>query len=213
MQTRLAAAELDAARARRPAEAPRAAVLRSGLLPEIYERLRTRPGARVLDLGPPSPAKLAFFGTLRCRLHCNNFPESLSGRLRDAEGAASVPHFQLEDLLIAPSGGDFDVILAWDYFDYMRLEAVRHLVAGLRSYCRDQTWLYFLIAQGSRIPETPAAIEPEDAQHLRYDAGAAVRPATRCPPKVLEGLMPGFHIHKLYLLKNGVQEHLFVFRP
>ena len=69
--------------------------------------------------------------------------------------------------------------------------------------------LYFLIHHSAEIAETAPAFELELDDVLHYSTDACTRAAPRYPPKQLEQLMPGFEIEKLYLMSNGLQEHLF----
>jgi hypothetical protein len=185
--------------------------LRSGIMSVLRERLFAAPGSCVLDLGPPSTNKFSFFTGAPCRFYTNNLPDNLFVRLATPGTTFTDEDFQE---LVPPSGPTgFDVILAWDYFDYLPAPALKSLMTWLGRYCRPGAVIYFLISHAKAIPEGPANIDLIDDDHLRYESGPLVRESAKLAPRVLEGLMPHFHIQKLYLLGNGVQEHLYCYQP
>ncbi len=141
----------------------------------------------------------------------NNFPGSLCDQLlrRRTQQDLSESDF---NLMLPVPGVRYDLILAWDFLDYLTPENLRVVTAGLSRCSEPGTWIYFLMAQHSKISERPATIDILSSEYIRYAAGSATREGARYPPKVLEGLLMGFYINKLVLLKNGIQEHLYVFR-
>jgi hypothetical protein len=185
--------------------------LRSGIMPVLRERLFAAPGSCVLDLGPPSTNKFSFFTGAPCRFYTNNLPDNLFVRLATPGTAFNDEDFQELVPQSGPSG--FDVVLAWDYFDYLQAPALKSLCTWLGKHCRPGALIYFLISHAKAIPDAPAHIDLIDDDHLRYESGPLVRETNRLAPRVLEGLMPNFRIHKLYLLGNGVQEHLYSYQP
>ncbi len=141
----------------------------------------------------------------------NNFPDSLctllfgagpQRHLSESEFASMLPHSGVRDV-------SYDLILAWDYLDYLSPENLRIVTAQLSNCSQKNTWIYFLMSQHGKISDRPATIDILSENHIRYASGPATREGARYPPKVLEGLLVGFRIKKLVLLKNGIQEHLF----
>lgn len=179
----------------------------------IRTRLEESPRSRVLDFGLPSGNKLIYLSQCKSSIYWNNFSGGLGEWLRHGIEEESMGRTAFRDFLIADAKDKFDVVLLWDYLDYLRFDLIRELIAQLSPYCKPQAWLYFLISQGAKMPAMPADIDLTLDENLRYRATPLLRTAPRFAPKVLEEGMPGFRILKLYLLKNGVQEHLFQFHP
>lgn len=102
-----------------------------------------------------------------------------------------------------------DLVLAWCYFDYLEPEDIRRLFDRLKDHFVIGSRLYFLIHHSAEIPRQAPVLELETDDVLRYTTRPPNRSAPRHPPKMLEGIMPGFEIEKLYLMSNGLQEHLF----
>lgn len=183
------------------------------MLPLIRARLEESARSRVLDFGLPSTNKLIYLSRCRSSIYWNNFPGGLGDWLRNGIEEKSMNRSAFGDFLISGAQEKFDVVLLWDYLDYLRFDLIRELIAQLSPYCKPQCWLYFLISQGAKMPAMPADIDLTLDDSLRYRATPLLRTAPRFAPKVLEEGMPGFRIFKLYLLKNGVQEHMFQFHP
>lgn len=177
----------------------------------VKERLRKQGRSSILDLGPPTKNKLAFFADCSCRIYSNNFPDSFYGRLNYPGSVHSFSNTEFEEMLPGWESLEFDLVLAWDYFDYMDKEGIKRFAHLLATRCRQDALLHFLITQTSQMSKTPALIDLGQGDQIRYVTSGETRPATRHAVKVLEDLMPGFGIRKLCLLKNGLQEHLFIF--
>ena len=101
------------------------------------------------------------------------------------------------------------MVLAWCYFDYLGLDDIKHLFEKLNKYFAKGSRLYFLIQHSPLIPPTAPIFELELDDILRYRSDPPSFEAPRYAPKQLESIMPGFEIEKLYLMSNGLQEHLF----
>ena len=105
----------------------------------------------------------------------------------------------------------FDAVLAWDLFNYLPAGLLRDLAAHLSRYCIAGTPLYALIAARSEIPAEPMRFRVRDERHVTYEpASAATRPSPGHSPRELETLIPGFGVSRSVLLRNGMQEHVFV---
>jgi hypothetical protein len=115
------------------------------------------------------------------------------------------------DDLLAYCPEAVDVLLFWDIFDYLSLGTVENLMQRFGEIMRPGGLLYVMVSQQRYIPQEPALIEVIQADRVRFHAGPLEREGPHYAPKQLEQKMPGFRIEKLYLMQNGIQEHLFLF--
>lgn len=192
--------------------------VRSGLIPLLRERVDRFADAAVLDLGPPDSGLLELLRGCSCRVYYNTFPDALPARLQ--RGQLDVADI---DTLFASfwSGLDdglcFDVVLAWDYLDYLAPEALQQLVMKVAARCRPGAWFYCQTHQGVAMPKLPARFHIEtvanNEAHIATQTGVPVQASKRLPGKVLLGWMSGFTMYKLYLMQDAKQEHLFCFDP
>jgi hypothetical protein len=169
-------------------------------------------GASVLDLGVASGANLEFLSQYARRFHFAD----LTGRTRVFEGVPLPAEGQgLEGLIAGRLEGvttaPFDLVLAWDLFDYLTLEQVASLVAPLARHCRSGARLFCLVSIQERIPYRPRGFEIAGPDRLLYqDYGAGERPGPRHSEPGLARALKGFEVDRGFLLRNGVKEYLFL---
>lgn len=173
--------------------------------------------SHVLDLGPPRQSILDFFARAGARLHIADTPRFL--RNHDIAFAADCHHvpaskFAFEELL-ADAEGPYQIVLAWDYFNYFNRDTIICLMSRLNSLCSRGTLLYFITIVEPHMPDVPARIELDADGALHYQTDRTyLRNSPRYAPKVLENMMPSFRMQHMFLLQNGLQEHVYAFsRP
>ena len=122
---------------------------------------------------------------------------------RDIEGA-------VERVLTYGDGVRFDVVLAWNLFDYIEGTMVRAIVRRLGRYCRTGTLLHLTTSNGDVIPDEPGRFTIVDEQHVRFERmGVGTCEGMKHSPRGLERIMPGFHLQHSFLLGHGMQDYLF----
>jgi hypothetical protein len=181
--------------------------LTSGILPIVCQLVYEEPGCNVVDLGSASAENCMRFSRNGARVYLDTSGDSLRSRvLRSGELEKS----DIEDLL-AYCPDAIDVLLFWDILDYLSIESIGRLMRRFSDVMRPGGLLYAMVSQQFRIPAEPALIDVVEPDRLRFQFGPLDREGYHYAPKLLEQKMPGFRIEKLYLMQNGVQEHLFLF--
>ncbi len=165
----------------------------------------------ILDLGEASGVNVNFWCQYPCRLYIEDFyrgyRESLAERPDDADGVV------LPDPLPLDEGVVFDIILAWDLLNYLSLDEIDALVRRLLPNCRPGTFLFALISTQAHIPEEPNIFRIIDRERMAYEPRTQkTRPSPRYHPKDLTRLLAPFEISSSFLLRNGIQEHVFVYK-
>jgi hypothetical protein len=164
----------------------------------------------VLDLGPPLAANIQFLSALSCRvriadLHRSLSVESVESRSPERMGAL------LERLLPLAPGERFDAVLAWDVFDYLRLDQATALMSRLAPACRAEAPVLVLASTGREIPAKPLRYRILDPENLACEGS---REPSRASPRYtqpdLARMMPGFSVRRSVLLRRGLQEYLFI---
>jgi hypothetical protein len=180
--------------------------VRSGIFPIIREILDQKQ-VTVLDLGPPTSKKYRYLCGSGARVYWDNTQGSMSSAFHGAP-VDDVSTF-IKDWGPPKLDGPLGLILAWIYFDYLTLDDLKDWFGKLNESVAIGSRVYFLIHHSARIPDNPPLFDLELDDVLRYSTDSARREAPRHPPKQLEQIMPGFEIEKLFLMSNGLQEHLF----
>lgn len=181
--------------------------LTSGILPMICQMVNERPGCNLVDLGTSSTENCMLFSRVGARVFIDTSRRNLRSEvvLNRELGPADI------DEVFAYCPEAIDVLLFWNILDYLPLEAVDHLMGRISGVMRPGGLLYAMVAQPRYIPTHPAAIDIIDGNRLHFRHGPLDKEGPHYAPKQLEQRMPGFRIEKLYLMQNGVQEHLFLF--
>jgi hypothetical protein len=167
---------------------------------------------QVLDLGPPISRNIEFFTQFPCKLYIENFYDTLN----------SFDYFSPEDgfsyeavfcyLMPYPKTVRFDIILAWDLFDYLEREVFRHLTLHLGRFSAKGTLLFSLISTNRHTPETPYRFTILDRENLLYEPTSHVlRACPRYEQKDLTTLLPNFRVCNSFYLRNGFKEYLFMY--
>ena len=181
--------------------------LTSGILPILCNLIEEEPGCNVVDLGATSVDNCMRFSRNGARVYLDTSGGNLRTRvLRSSELEAS----DIDDLL-AYCPDAVDLLLFWDILDYLSIESIGRLMRRFGEVMRPGGLLYAMVSQQFRIPTEPALIDVLQVNRVRFHIGPLDREGPHHAPKQLEQRMPGFRIEKLYLMQNGVQEHLFLF--
>jgi hypothetical protein len=153
----------------------------------------------VLDLGPASPPNLDFFLTRGAKITVADFlPAS----------GDSVP-----DLVHAEPGAHFDVVLAWDFLNYLKRDRLGSLIESLEPYFRPGTAIHAFIVTSRDMPSSPRRYRIENEKTLLCEGPKErATPAPRYVEQDLLKSMPGLNVEHRFQLRNGMLEYLFSYR-
>lgn len=179
---------------------------RSLALAALCEEIRRRK-LTVLDLGSAVGSNVEFLSKFGCKLFIEDLYAALSSR---TDGDLSGPGFFAEFLSL-PEDTRFDVVLAWDLFDYLQRKELANFAEQLRRYTNRGALIFALISYHKTIPAQPYRFRIKDDQHLIYERRTgAERPSPRLAPAEVTNLLKEFRVDRSFLLKHGIQEYLLV---
>jgi hypothetical protein len=194
------------------------AVCKSLGLKELLDTVREDESYSILDLGPALEENVRYWSQFSCKLHIQDFYRSF----RDLKSAA-VPEEELEEeesmeaalSELLPFGDEtvFDIILAWDLFNYFDLRELEVLVQRLSRWCRPGTQLFMLISILPSIPASPTPFRILDREQMIHELPTQeTRPSPRHQPRDIAKLMTRFTVSCSFLLRHGIQEYVFTFK-
>jgi hypothetical protein len=186
-------------------------VHRSLGLAALFEEFRRGRKLQVLDLGPALGSNVEFLSQYGCKIYIEDLFAALSARAPSGgEGDEAGPQF-FESFLPASEPASFDVVLAWDTFNYLTRKELGHFMRHLSPFCHPGTLVFSLISILKTIPAQPIRFRIIDEQNLAYEIRtSATRPAPRFVPAEMNDLLRGFRVDRSFLLRHGIQEYLFV---
>jgi hypothetical protein len=174
---------------------------RSLALPKLVEPLESGAGRgfSVLDLGPAIPANLDFFLKRGARLTVADFVPSRGE--------------SLSELVRTGAGNHYDLVLAWDFLNYLQRDKLGALLMSLEPFFRPGTTIHAFVATAREMSAAPRLYRIEDAQNLLCE-GPKERfvPAPRYVEQDLLKCMPGLMVEHRFQLRNGMLEYLFSYR-
>jgi SAM-dependent methyltransferase len=164
----------------------------------------------ILDLGPALGANLEFWSRFLCRLTVDDFYGDY--RTRMASEPETLRESLIAELLPFDDQTVFDVILAWDLFNYLDPDEIVPLVRQLSRWCRRGTVLFALISSLPLIPAKPSLFRILDRERMTCQMRTReTQPCERHQPRDLARLLAGFEVTCSFLLRNGSQEYLFTY--
>ncbi len=181
-------------------------------LNQILGHLEKQPRPVVLDLGAASGANISFLSQYGCKVYVEHLAASLDSLITpDSESNEQKPDIA-EVLQKYNAGTRFDVIFAWDLFNYMKVDVLTELISSLSKYCSSDTLMYALVCGGKTISIEPMNFEFLDASHLRYQSRADDQiPCPGFSQLDFRKKLPDLTVLRTYLLRNGMQEYVFRF--
>ena len=163
----------------------------------------------VLDLGAARPQIIDLLSRFRCRLEIADLADSV-GTLNSVDEPEALPE-RAEALLPERHAEPTDVVLCWDFLNYLERGALTALMDCIAVRCRDAAFVHALIVYSERrMQPEPGQFAPIDDAHLLNLATAKLeRIAPRYTAEDLRACLPGYTVERARLLGNGMQEYLF----
>lgn len=175
----------------------------------LFEEIHQGDKPKILDLGSAVGSNVEFLSHFGCKLYIEDLYAALTARTQGGEGGLAGPEF-FTSFLSIPDDVRFDVVFAWDLFNYLQRQELAHLGVQLRRLCRPGARLFALMSIQKQIPAQPIRFKIVDEQTLSYERRSSVdRPGPRYAPSELNDRLKGFHVDRSFLLRHGIQEYLY----
>ncbi len=190
---------------------PEPAEYKSLGLNALFGLLRADRKYSILDMGQALGGNIDFWSQFSCRLHIEDFYRYYATLKPPTPEEPERPLF--EGLLAYAPDTVFDIILAWDLFDYLNPEELEALIKRLCTWCRSGTLVFALVSSLPRIPAEPIVFRILDSERMIYDVRTQeTRPCPRHQPRDVARLMARFNVSQSFLLRHGVQEYVFIYK-
>lgn len=187
------------------------AVINSLGLQALLDGVRDDQSYTILDLGPAREANVRFWSEFSCWLHIHDFYRTLL----EWKAVGPVEEVVEPDFSTRLAFGEdtvFDIILAWDLFNYLELSELEALSQELSRWSRRGTRLFALVSSLPRISVSPLMFSILNRQQLTYELpGQRTKPCPRHSPRDIARLMGRFTVSRSFLSRQGIQEYVFTF--
>lgn len=192
---------------------------RSPGITAIYNELKSQRALRILDLGSSSAQTFNFFRQLSCQIHFEGLDEFLASAKSTALSEQEFKELLQNYLTEFLPDQKFDVILAWDLFNYFDIEMVHWLLERLSPHCRESTLIHSIGYVAQQIPGLPRHFHIQNQYDTLADTGSALaqRRYNKFSSVTLMKGLPQFHIEHSYLnfkgMLPGFIEQLMRYQP
>ncbi len=167
------------------------------------QRLGDARHARLLDLGPVVGANLEIFRRVARSVVVADLSAACGLGESVRLGESDRPARAVDDVL-ASVPGQVDLVLAWDLFNYLSLDAVAALCARLAERTSPGAALHAFIAAGGAMPARPGRWLVRASDRLVLEASTvAERPAPGWLPAVVEKTLSGFRVERSVVLPTA----------
>jgi hypothetical protein len=176
----------------------------------LMQELQGRTAFAILDLGPARGVNIEFWSQFGSKIYVEDLFRSMPLPVNvDAEEEAGPSPF--DTLFDYGPDTRFDVVLAWDLFNYFEQTQLEALVQRLARVCHAGTYVFALISNLHDIPAQPTVFRIIDHERLHYESNSSgTRPCPRYQPRDIARLMSRFRVASSFLLRHGIQEYLFL---
>jgi len=196
------------------AASPASTIQNSIALKYLCDNFPANKRYNILDLGPAYGENIAFFSEFARKIYIEDLRDTLCTHdfLSGVAETGGEIRLNVGDTLTAyPADTRFDLIFAWDLFNYLEREPLQQVIAWLSKFCKTGTLIFSLISTRVQISQHPLTFKILDKDRLLYGSSSALeRPHPRYREVALLKLMPHFKTQKSFLLRNGMQEYLFI---
>ncbi len=189
---------------------------RSPGITSIYNEVKASTRNRVLDLGPMTQGTFQFFSRLSCKIHFENLDEFIADNHDQPLDQALV---RLREFLSPHNDEEkFDIILAWDFFNYLELPLIQALLNTLNNVCKKDTLLHWVKYVGQDIPQMPRRFQIIDRHYVQFaeDTLQPRRVGHHQTASLLKAL-PEYYMHNTLLhvegMQPGIAEHVLRYMP
>ena len=108
----------------------------------------------------------------------------------------------------------FDVVLAWDVFNYLERDQLRCLASDLAWLSRPGALMLAFISTAREMPARAGGFQVADEATLLWrPREAPMRRSPMYPPADVERLVAGYTVVHSVLMRHGVREYVFERRP
>jgi hypothetical protein len=178
--------------------------------PGLEEALRGVPddgSCKVLDLGPALAANVEFVSSFASYLQIIDAIER-GPSASDTEGGG-FGRVSALNALLGEHRRSFNLVLAWDVFNYLSAEQAERLDQSVAELCLPSARLHAIFFATDTMPAIPNRYRIVDRARLAYEPGTTeVQGAPDLPPAAVGKLLKGFRIEHSFVLQHGVHEYI-----
>jgi hypothetical protein len=185
---------------------PKTEIYSSPGLDEALSGVPEDGSCRVLDLGPSVAANVDFVASFASYMQIVDTIDR--GPSASATEGSSFSRLGVLNALLGEHRRSFNLVLAWDVFNYLSAEQAERLNQSVAELCLPGARLHAIFFATDMMPAVPNRYRIVGRDRLAYEPGTTeVRGAPELPPAAVGKLLKGFRIEHSFVLQHGVHEY------
>jgi hypothetical protein len=162
---------------------------------------------KVLDLGPSVADNVEFVSSFASYLQIIDVIDRAPAT--SDTGGSGVGRLSALPALMDEHRRSFNLVLAWDVFNYLSTDQAERLVQSVAELCLPNARLHAIFFATDTMPAVPNRYRIVNSARLAYEPGTTeVRGAPDLPPAAVGKLLKGFRIEHSFVLQHGVHEYV-----
>ena len=189
---------------------------RSPAFTAIYNEIRNSKRNCILDLGGANKGAFDLFSELSCKIYFEDLQANIQAFI---ESGGDLDTFDVLNVLSHYKEDEkFDVIFAWDIFNYLNLATIKIFFEKIKKHCKPNTIIYVLRYLEDNIAPSPRVftvsnkylfeVSNEPLSHRKIPAYSTMQLLTAMP----NCFMQDTSVNQMGMLA-GVAEHVVRFSP
>ena len=107
--------------------------------------------------------------------------------------------------------GTMDLVLLWDYLNYLTPDQGAALIEAVAPLCRPEAGCLAMVYTSETMSASPVRYRVADRSHLTAERLSTEESGSpQMTPVVVERVLSGFTIEHAFVLRNGVREYVAV---
>lgn len=183
--------------------------LATRIFSSIWESFDSKTTPRILDLGEAQPDSFNFYSEHACYLTISDCIQQLIHLRWPEEDNPNQVLTEKIEAIIPSANIQYDLILAWDSFNYIHPKILAFLHNHLLQFCTKKTIIHGFSFTSEFHPKEPGIFKILEANKIQHSVTSAetIRhsPLT---PLTINKVMPNFKFARSVLMRSGLQEFM-----
>lgn len=183
--------------------------LATRIFSSIWKKFNSDINPKILDLGEAQPDSFNFYSEHSCYLTISDCIKQLTNLSWPEEDNPNALLTKKIEHIIPFQNIKYDLILAWDSFNYIPLQILPIVHNHLLQFCTNKTIIHGFIFTSEYYPKETGMfkiLESERIQHLIMDEETIRH--TPLTPHAINRAMPNFKYSRSILMRSGLQEFM-----
>lgn len=179
----------------------------------IWDKFATKAKPRIFDLGEAQPDSFNFYSEHSCYLTISDSIQSLINIHWPEDDSPNIAITKKIEQIIPFSNIQYDLILAWDSFNYIHPKVMPFLHNHLLKFCTNNTIIHGFSFTSEYYPKQTGVFKILGADKIHHSVkDENIMRHTPLTPHAINKVMPNFKYARSVLMRSGLQEFMLTIK-